>query len=698
MTDFVTGSGQSGKCEDGLDGAVPIANGKSCAPGTDCSDCGHRASCTSCSSECAALTTCLEGMYKHEKSCFDACNVRECQHNNMNCNKASRQAKCTSLQSGADFSNLVDIPIHDATTLVTTGSTADDAETPLSLGVGLHDVILAMNSVSNKMEASFGFAISMQWQDSRLATSPCALVYPDTLQLSGTSSSAERAAAAAMTALFWNPDSLLTILASDRKTAATVAYDVQNFSYSANASWLTGSGPPGFESCTSCVTMVYTGSATVVQANPDWKYDYFPFDRHNISFIISIAESNMSTCSDAFGLMTLTSIDEAARKLLPATQEWSFFTSSLAESIELLNPNGDASKCEIRIHVRRNALVFIIKQLSISMLVVVVGLCALFLHAADHTGDRVALLLVSALIVTTSFQTDIGLGAIQYLIWFDYWNLAQLAILVPCLAICLYEHRMMMTDQEEWANIVNKATKWMIPFGFYPILCAALFIWGIGHDDPPSGPNVGSWVVLIVGWSLATLYVVRRIRVELHRERGRREASVALLTSTSPTDNNFLAILRDAFIAFDTDDSGDISLQEMREMLENIFPDASRIQFAAVMKDLRGLADNSNAFDEASFLDAVLLAFQALRPEATVDFGKTSGSGTPRAARARIGKLFMPSTSKATLRLSTRKQGEVSLAKVAPYAPDVPSSDSAHIESTVLTSGSSNRVEPVVLG
>ena len=33
------------------------------------------------------------------------------------------------------------------------------------------------------------------------------------------------------------------------------------------------------------------------------------------------------------------------------------------------------------------------------------------------------------------------LGAIQYLIWFDYSELGPLAILAPCLAICLWDHR-----------------------------------------------------------------------------------------------------------------------------------------------------------------------------------------------------------------------------------------------------------------
>ena len=65
-------------------------------------------------------------------------------------------------------------------------------------------------------------------------------------------------------------------------------------------------------------------------------------------------------------------------------------------------------------------------------------------------------------------------------------------------------------------------------------------------------------------------------------------------------------------------DSGDISLQEMRMMLEQIFPDVSRPQFATLMKDLRGLADNNNSYDEQSFLDAVMLAFQVRRPKLLV--------------------------------------------------------------------------------
>ena len=211
-------------------------------------------------------------MFADPTKCFDECNNRECRHNNLNCNRESRFARCKMTQEAeSDTSGLTDVPIHDATTLVTTGSVADGALAPLSLGIDIHDMVLSINSATNRMEAKFGFTLSMQWQDSRLATSPCALVYPDVLQLTGTSSAGQTASANALLNLFWNPDSALSILAADRKTAATVAYDVKNFSFAPNATWRAGSGPPGYETCTSCVTMVYTGTANVVQLNPEWK-------------------------------------------------------------------------------------------------------------------------------------------------------------------------------------------------------------------------------------------------------------------------------------------------------------------------------------------------------------------------------------------------------------------------------------------
>jgi hypothetical protein len=60
--------------------------------------------------------------------------------------------------------------------------------------------------------------------------------------------------------------------------------------------------------------------------------------------VISIGEANLSSCSEALSLMGLTPAN-AATKLLPTTQEWGLYSTSLDESIELRNPNDDRTKC-----------------------------------------------------------------------------------------------------------------------------------------------------------------------------------------------------------------------------------------------------------------------------------------------------------------------------------------------------------------
>jgi hypothetical protein len=73
----------------------------------------------------------------------------------------------------------------------------------------------------------------------------------------------------------------------------------------------------------------------------------------------------------------------------------------------------------VTLRVKRDGLVFSIKQLAVNALITFCGLCALFLHGKNYTGDRVALILISALICSAAFQTELGLGPLQYLIWYD---------------------------------------------------------------------------------------------------------------------------------------------------------------------------------------------------------------------------------------------------------------------------------------
>ena len=76
------GAGEPGTCEDGIAGAQGVG-GRTCEYGTDCSDCGHRAICSSCPTECSAqiddAVFCLEAMWADSSNCYPGCNTRVCQ-------------------------------------------------------------------------------------------------------------------------------------------------------------------------------------------------------------------------------------------------------------------------------------------------------------------------------------------------------------------------------------------------------------------------------------------------------------------------------------------------------------------------------------------------------------------------------------------------------------------------------------------
>lgn len=550
--------------------------------------------------------------------CHAACNNRECRHNNGACNAAARFSACSAEQEV--LTDLLDVPVGvDEGTLEVATSSADGARTQVVLGLIMSDLMLQRNENTNAMEATFDFNLMTQWQDPRLELSPCALVYADVLATTATSRSDEVVAADTLFGLFWHP--ALSVFAADRTTQATVAFDRTSFSLDANRSWVAGDGVPDLypanashRSCQHCATVVQAGTATVPLI-PGWSYYYFPFDQHNVSFVFALSQSNLSSCASLFDPMGLTE-DNAAERILPSTYEWNF-RFRYADSVVLANPviDGvtDVTKCQVTLVLKRNGIVFLIKQLLVSVFVVFIGLLALFLHVGDHTGDRTALILVSALIVTTSFQADLGLGPIQYLIWFDYWNLAQIFILVPCLLVALYEHRCFVTDRTEWANTLNKATRFVFPFGYYPVLVVALLVWGVYHDEPPSGPPLAFWLILVFGLIAVTVAFVLKLRYEIDAEFSRRRNVVHMLRTTNTSDIGFVEVLRDAFVAFDTDDSGDISFAELRHLLEIIFPDENRLRFATIMKEVKQFGDHQDNLDEASFIDAVLLAVNTVR-------------------------------------------------------------------------------------
>jgi hypothetical protein len=92
------------------------------------------------------------------------------------------------------------------------------------------------------------------------------------------------------------------------------------------------------------------------------------------------------------------------------------------------------------------------------ILIVYVGLSSVFLNAADHSGDRAALLSVSILICMINLERDTGLGQLMYTTWFDFFNLFQLGIQVFALSEIYVEHRLCCIGMDAECIMLNKVS------------------------------------------------------------------------------------------------------------------------------------------------------------------------------------------------------------------------------------------------
>lgn len=94
-------------------------------------------------------------------------------------------------------------------------------------------------------------------------------------------------------------------------------------------------------------------------ALPLWEYSAFPFDTHNITVLLGVANTEIFSCSYLLGKV----FDRS--KLLPTTGEWDFVErEAITTSHPIVQGVEDKSQCELRMGVKRNSIVFLIKQVA----------------------------------------------------------------------------------------------------------------------------------------------------------------------------------------------------------------------------------------------------------------------------------------------------------------------------------------------
>ncbi|KAL1498796.1 hypothetical protein AB1Y20_014103 [Prymnesium parvum] len=579
--------------EDYCDDFEPFAVA-ACAVGTDCSDCGPRSVCTSCPPACrdrglrlGRASYCWEHQFTGGE-CVAACNNWECGY--PACSRAQKIEQCVKEQSGLTRAALVSPPANLTAGGEVAGSIADGAAAAVEVALAIDQITINFDSNINSMRARLEFRVRFKWRDSRLRTMPCRELLAEMFTATTATTDAERALIDPYKQVVWWPQLLVQGDSVDFRKASTVKLVTSSVKTHAAAAinWTEPAlalPPDGGALCIDCIEQNL--SLTHEYALPLWEYSAFPFDSHNITLLLGVPGAHLFNCHLLLG----TSVDQS--KLLPTTGEWGFVDGNPIATVHPRLQSGavDLSQCELRMTVKRNSIVFLIKQVVTSILVVYAGLCAPFLDAEDHTGDRVALILVSALIVVVSFQADFGLGKISYLMWFDYFNLTQMGVLALALIETLVEHRAAIGQWPEAQRVaLSKVGTPALLLGAYPLTLASVFLYGAGDTTAALVLFGVGAVCLVAACVLSYRRLVRRA------EQGASKL-IRKLQRTPVVSEEFVPLLRQLYRLYDAEGNNMLSVDAVRRMMRQVLKHASAAEYARILERAMGSSGADISFE-----------------------------------------------------------------------------------------------------
>jgi hypothetical protein len=124
------------------------------------------------------------------------------------------------------------------------------------------------------------------------------------------------------------------------------------------------------------------------------------------------------------GLMSLdgtpVSLSDLKASLLPGNAAWALGgtqRSTIFFNHPTVNGVVERSQCVLNIVLKRESMVFVVKAMFTTILVVVGSLvCAMLMKPDELIGDRFAVLFIAFLILVTNMQTDLGVGKVSTLL------------------------------------------------------------------------------------------------------------------------------------------------------------------------------------------------------------------------------------------------------------------------------------------
>ena len=213
-----------------------------------------------------------------------------------------------------------------------------------------------------------------------------------------------------------------------------------------------------------------------------------------------------------------------------------------------------------------------------------------------------------------NYQVDLGIGKLQYLIWWDEFNLAHLFVLVIALLETIYAHRLVINENEGKAREMDHFAYWFIQAGVYPVLLVALVMWDALENGQPTPKQSGD-IVLGVGLVVVMLASVAVVlaRARLH-ERKKAQLLARLGASQGAVD---LAALRGLFRMYEVANlDGDVNIGNVRELMRACYPNVERKLFKTAMETMRehfdedAVSSHDDRFD--LFVQALLAVVDVL--------------------------------------------------------------------------------------
>ncbi len=309
------GYAMDGACDDGGTNSEYSA----CAMGTDCTDCGARPFCTSCSAECQlrnlqATGPCFEEHFL-SPNCDDSCNNIDCGYEWPHCTADQIISKCkidqylgninylTAPTTGGAFlfhevdgmSERVWLTEESALSI---DNLQQESWVPVALHLNLEPARLLVDSELNEMVMQADLQYVLQWRDERLHSTPCAGVLTGMISLEPEQALSDiaRDAVRVERNAYWMPRIQLT---PPRPTYRPFDESTR-FELALVTQWLAGHVDPasggasggasgdGSDSTGSAashnVTNVaqFTGDIELQLSQSHFDYYYFPFDRQVI--------------------------------------------------------------------------------------------------------------------------------------------------------------------------------------------------------------------------------------------------------------------------------------------------------------------------------------------------------------------------------------------------------------------------------